>query len=245
MAITAAGLAGGAKANNTTSVSRSVGSVTAGQLVIIMGMKYSPGSDVFVAGDCTQTAGTATISTPTLDAIYGGDDGSGTDYNYTGIWSCLVTGSGTLTMQVGGALAGSYLLIGVEAFNPDSGFAWDAARLEDENGGNFQTNSLASTDTGNGTSAGAAVFAACMNLSSSNGAITEDGAFTLIFENHDADDNGSSIYRIVSTGTTDSGTWSHSTSNTGSAAALAVYKQTAAGGGGGATSRNLLLMGVG
>lgn len=222
MTITAAGLAGGAPGNNTTSVSHSVGSVTAGQLVVICGMKYSPSADPFVAADCTKSAGTATLGTISLDKTNGGADGVGA-FGYTGIWSAIVTGSGTLTMQVGGAVAGSYLLIAAEAFNGN----WDGTRVEATAGTDQDTTSPVST--GNATSAGAALFVGAMqNNAAAASTITHDAAFSLIYENETStDDNGSAIYRIVSTGTTDSGDWTSTALNAGMAS-LVVYKEAAA-----------------
>lgn len=232
MTITAASLAGGASGNNTTSVSRSMGSVTAGQLVVVWGMKYSPSADAFAAGDCTQSAGTATIGAVSLDRSDGGDDNppGAANFMYSGVWSCIVTGSGTLTMQVGGAVAGSYLLIGAEAFNG----SWDASRVEAVNGATVTTNDQLTPGTGNGTSAGAALFAAALQANTSDAStITPDAAFTTAYENETGtDDNGSAIYRIVGSGTTDAGDWTLSTAGTvnGTAQSLVVYKEAAGGG---------------
>lgn len=229
MTITAAGLAGGTAGNNTTSASYNLGSVTAGQLIVVWGMKYSPSVDAFVVGDCTKSAGTATIDTPTLDRTNGGDDGgAGTDAAHTAIWSCLVTGSGTLTMQVGGAVAGSFILVAAEAFNG----SWDASRVEAVNGQLITTDTTSSTTTGNATSAGAGLFCAGLQLNTTAATtITPDAAFTTAYENESGtDDNGSAIYRIVSTGTTDAGDWTHGTTHIGAACVLAVYKETAAAG---------------
>jgi hypothetical protein len=195
-------------------------------MLIVCGMKYSPSADAFVVGDCTQTAGTATLGTIALDKTNGGADGS--VYGYAGVWSAIVTGSGTLTMQVGGAVAGSYLLIATEAFNG----SWDAARVEASNGTDSDTSSPVST--GDATSAGAGLFVGAMqNSSASASTITQDAAFTLIYENETGtDDNGSAIYRIVGTGTTDAAEWT-STSLSVGFASLVVYKEAAGGGGGG------------
>ncbi len=225
LAASAAGLAGGNFGNNTTSVTRSMGSVTAGQLVVVYGMKFSPTADAFVAGDVTKSAGTATIGTVSLDRTNGGDDGTATAYAYAGIWSAIVTGSGTLTMQVGGAAAGSYILIAAEAFNG----SWDASRVEAVNGSLVTTNSTSSTSTGNVTSAGAAVMAAAIQLNTNAATtITPDAAFTTVYENETGtDDNGSAIYRIVGSGTTDAGDWTHGTNHNGTASAIVAYKEVA------------------
>src|SRR5688572_17812296 len=126
---------GGNFANNATAVTRSVGSVTAGSLIVVCGMKFSPTTDAFAAGDCTQSAGTATIGSVTLDRGHNLDMAGGSGWGSVGIWSAPVTGSGTLTMQVGGALAGSYLLIGAGEFSG----SWDSSRVENVNSGGSAT----------------------------------------------------------------------------------------------------------
>jgi hypothetical protein len=206
-----------------------MGSVSVGQLVKVWGMKYSPSVDAFVAADCTKSAGTATIGAVSLDRTNGGDDGgAGTDSCHAAVWSAIVTGAGTLTMQVGGAVAGSYLLIAAEAFNG----SWDASRLEAVNGQLIITDATSSSTTGNGTSAGAALFCAALQMNTSAATtITPDAAFTTVYENETGtDDNGSAIYRIVSTGTTDAGDWTHGTTHVGVADVLTVDKEVAAGG---------------
>jgi hypothetical protein len=243
MAITAAGLAGGAFADDTTSVSRNMGSVTAGQLIVVGAGKYSPSTDAFVAGDCTKSAGTATIGTVTLARTDGGSTGTGA-FAHTGIWWAICTGSGTLTMQVGGAVAGSYLHIGAEAFNGN----WDAASEEAENGALNTGNAITALGTGNATSAGAALFVGVLALNTSNNtAINPDGAFTTIFESEDGTAHavGSSIYRIVGTGTTDAADWTFTAlsgaAGDGGCCTLAVFKEAA--GGGGTTGRGRLVGG--
>lgn len=227
MTITSAGLAGGNNANSATSVERSLGSVTAGQLVVVVGMRFSTTADTPVAGDVTQSAGTATIGTVSLDRTNGGET-AGSVYAEVGIWSAIVTGSGSLTMQFAGAPASSYLLIGAEAFNG----SWDSSRVEAVNGQLLTTDSTSSSTTGDATSAGAALFVAGLQMNTNSATtITPDGAFTTIYENETGtDDNGSAIYRIVSTGTTDAGDWTHGTDHTGTAASVVVYKEAAGGG---------------
>lgn len=229
MTITAAALAGGNFGDNATSATRSIGSVTAGQLVLVWGMKYSPSSDAFVAGDCTKSAGTATIGTPTLDRQDGGDMGNGA-YGYSGLWSVIVTGSGTLTMQVGGAATGSYLLIAAEAFNG----SWDSSRVDGTPTGNLDIgNSISSMSTGNITTTGAALIAACVAINNNSAAtITPDGAFTTVYEQETVDHAlGSAIYRIVSSGTTDAGDWTFTaldgSAGNGAAASIVAYKEAA------------------
>lgn len=228
MPITAAGLAGGNNANSATSVTRSMGSVTAGQLVIVSGMKYSPSADAFVVGDCTQSAGTATLGAFTLDRSDGGDDGSGSAFIYSGKWSAIVTGSGTCTVQIGGAVASSFLLVGAEAFNPSAGRTWGANRVGGRvNGALVPTNGTTSSTTGNVTSTEEAVISACLVLANTAAnTITPDGAFLTVYENETGtDQNGSDIYQIVATGTTDAGDWTHGAANDGTSCSIVAYQQ--------------------
>jgi len=223
MAITAAGLAGGNFANSATAVTRNMGSVTAGQLVVVAGGKYSPSLDAFVAGDCTQSAGTATLGAFTLDRTNGGDAGAGSAFNHTAIWSAIVTGSGTCTVQVGGAVAGSFLICGAEAFNG----TWNSTRVEAVNGQLLTTDGTASSTTGNVTSAGAALMFAAIDLDNTAATtITPDGAFTTVYENETGtDNNGSVVYRLVSSGTTDAGDWTHGTTHNGTSCCIVAYRE--------------------
>lgn len=223
MTITAAALAGGNNGNDTTSTTRNMGSVTAGQLIIVFGMKYSPSADAFVASDVTKSAGTASIDTVQLDAVHGGDLGSSTNFGYTALWSAIVTTGGTLTLQLGGALAASYLLIAAEAFNGN----WSSSRVVSTNGALLATDSTSSSSTGNASSAGAALFCAALQINSTAPTtITPDAAFTTVYENETGtDDNGSAIYRIVTGATTDAGDWTHGTSHAGTACSLVVYQE--------------------
>ena len=235
MTITAAGVAAGNFNNDATSVANNADlNVTAGQLVVICGMKYSPSNDAFVAGDCTKSAGTATLGTIALD-VSNNVNTDGGNYAAVGVWSAIVTGSGTLRMQVGDAVSGSYLLIGVEAFNG----TWDSSRLE---ASNSATHGIGSPTTvwssGNATSAGAALFVGCAQFNNNtSGTISYNtiggSAPTVIYQNTaGTDDNGGSVYRIVATGTTDdvAGTTANATIGN---ACVAVYKEAAGGGGGG------------
>jgi hypothetical protein len=180
MAIAAVGSqAGGTNANNATSVSRAFGSnVSVGSLIIVVGMKFSPSNDAYVAGDCTKSAGTATIGTVALDHSSNITTG-GTNHAAVGIWSAIVTGAGSLTMQTAGAAAGSFLLIATAEFSG----SWDASRLEAgvSNAGTGADSDAAGT-SGDATSAGAALFIGGLSLeTNSGGTITPDAAFTAIF----------------------------------------------------------------
>lgn len=240
MTITAAGIAVGNNANNATSVSNAADiNVTAGQLLVIWGMKYSPTADPFVAGDCTKLSGTATIDTPTLDRLDGGVYG-GVTCSYAAVWSCIVTGSGTLRMQVGGALNNSFMNIATEAFN-SAASTWDSSRVEAVNSAFQATDNQTPAASGNVTSVGGALFVGGLSLASASAmTITPDGAFTQVYEeeNGAVSNTGSAIYRIVTGGTTDQAEWTvPTTGNFGWAAVAVVYKEV--GGGGGVTLSNV------
>lgn len=217
----------------SSAATRAFGSnVTAGNLIVVMAGKDTGAA--FVAGDCTKSAGTATLGTIALDAQFRFDLG-GSAFHSVGIWSAIVTGSGSCTMRVAGA-AGNYWHISTSEWNSDVG--WDASRVEQApTGQGDATNDIGTATTGNGTSAGKALFMAVM-CSDGSGVetITPDAAFTQIFEQEDASAHlmGNHQYRIVASGTTDAGDWTLSGAggNNGVLAQLVIYKETAGGGGG-------------
>jgi hypothetical protein len=226
MAITEVGLATGNNGNNTTNVTLTFGTVSVGQLVVVCGMKYSPSTtDVFELADIsTYTDTTATVDTWTLDKQNGGNDGEGSGC-FSAVWSTTVTGAGQLNLQISGATSGSYLLIAAEAFNG----TWDSSRVENTNGQLATANNFTAGSTLSVTTADAGLMVGCIaaNTTTAN-TFTPDGAFTTIYENETGtDDNGSAIYRIVSTGTTDAGDWTVTGSNNGYSASIVAYKEAA------------------
>lgn len=207
--------------------------VTAGSLLVVSAARWKSGdSGAYIAGDLTKSAGTATIGTPVLEYT-----GTPAGSHRVGLWSVLVTGSGTLTMQV--AHSGtSYGSIVVAEYSG----TWDGTRTEDAASG---TGSGSPANSGNATSAGAAVFVG--SYTSGNGAneaITEDAAFTVLGEDEAGSDRieHSCISQIVATGTTDAASWS--VNGAAWAAGVVVFKEGSGGGGGGAIPR-MSLLGVG
>lgn len=218
----------GAVADNTTSVSKAFpGNITSGNRIIIVGIKFSPSNDAFAAGDCTKTAGTATIGSIALD-IQVNFNYTGGDYIAVGIWSAAVTGTGSCTMQVGGAVAGSYLLIASDEFTSSIGsITFDTGK----------------TSTGTGSTG--APTASAITPSAYDGLIiggvgtatagatthTPGSGFTQIFEEEDgsAHMTGSAIYRVLTSG---SGTanWTAPTTVPWAVASAAYIEQAAAGG---------------
>jgi hypothetical protein len=233
-----AGQASGTLADNTTSISLAFGSnVSVGSLVVVAATKYSPSDDAFVAGDCTKSAGTATIGTISMDVSANVNTAS-SNYAVTAVWSCVVTGAGSLTMQVAGAASGSYLLIGIDEYTG----SWDASRLETSNTKTVAGTNSSAADSNSVTSAGAALMVAGLGLNGPGAiAITDDASFTSIYKEDSGDHMvGSFIRRIVTTGTTDTANWTLSGTNDGYAAVIAVYKEAAGGGGGGGTSGGMM-----
>lgn len=227
MTITFVQAPAGISANATTSASLAFGSnVTAGNLVVVVAPKFSPSNDAWQAGDCTKSAGTATIGTIAFDVSISNQQASDGVYADMAIWSAIVTGSGSLTMQVSGAASNSYILLSVAEFSG----AWDSSRLETSNTNNADPGTTTTNcDSGSVTSAGAALMLAGiqLNVVSGGGTLTEDGSFTSLFTNTTTtDDNGGAQYRIVSTGTTDAANWTLSGDTLAAwAAAIAVYKE--------------------
>ena len=187
--------------------------VSVGQLVVV-GIS-SDGAGTFVSGDCTKSAGTATIDGFVLDK----QQNSPTD-QHCAFWSTLVTGAGSLTIAV--ATGGSFSVTGVQVYNGN----WDSSRLEASNGANGTTSTTPSS--GNATSAGAAVFLGALAVgNSANVTLTEDSNWTSIFEspNGTAHEVGEIIDRIVSSGTTDDANWTISAAPTRTACCVVVYKE--------------------
>lgn len=218
----------GNKAGGVTSVSKAFTSdVTAGSLVIIMGATAATSNRAMASGDCTKTAGTSTISSITLHQELVASI-SGGYYGPVGIWSCLVTGSGSLTLQIASQPSGSYPLIGIAEFSPTAGYEWDASRYESQN---EASGASGNSSSGNVTSAGAAVFAGVeVHNSGSNSAVTEDANWALVYEAEDGTTGveASTITRIAASGLTDDANWTLP-SNFGWVAGAACFKETSTG----------------
>lgn len=223
-------IVGGQSAGNAasaTSVSLAYGSdVSTDSLLVIVGSKVSTDTGGFSAGDLTKTAGTATITTLTLDTSVTVDAVQGK--SSTGIWSAIVTSGGSLTLQLAGVGANPGAHIALSEFTGD----WDASRLEDSaTGSNAADNTNAAT--ANATSAGAALFiGGAETFYISTVTMTEGGAWTVIAETEGTSagtSDAAAIYQIVGTGTTDAADWTL-TNNLGWSGAEAIYQEAAAGG---------------
>lgn len=197
--------------------------LTAGRMIVVVGWMWNNGSAFgpFASGDCTKTAGTATLDTITL-ATQRRRTTSGAFQINVGIWSALVTGSGSCTMQIGTFPAGSFSAIALMEVSTDVG--WDSGRLE---ASSSNDGSSTTPDSGNATSAGGALFVGGQVANfGTNSAITPDGAFSTCFEseNGTAHQPGSAIYRVVSSGTTDSASWTNA-ANDQWGAIVAAFKE--------------------
>lgn len=216
--------AGGATVDLSTTASRAFPSnVTAGNLVWIAAGKYDPNSpSTFVVGDCTKSAGTATIGAITLDCVL--NVGS----IAVGIWSALVTGSGSLTLQVSNA-ATVYSAIGSDEWA--SSIGWDASRRED-----FKTGSGTATTqaTASMTSAGAAGFVGvtCLDASGNISDYSQTGAYTRVYLETDGSvhEPGCIFSALVGTGTSQVASTSNSLNGSQLYVAAGVVYKEATGG---------------
>lgn len=212
-------------ASATTASLAFPGNVTAGSLIIIASPSYKFSADDSIAADCTKASGTATIGTVSLD--------SQVNYattRYCAIWSAIVTGTGSLTMQVDNFPASSNIGLWIDEFTG----SWDSSRLEDSDG---LASAGGGAPVGNAmTSAGAALFFA-VAVKDSGTAFVPEAAWTGVGAYVDRDH---AIYQIVGSGTTDAPEWTAPTGATWVIAG-AVYKEAA----GGSIVPRLMLLGVG
>jgi hypothetical protein len=197
--------------------------VSVGQLIVVTGQWYAAAGAVTpAAGDLTKTAGTATIGTPTLDVS---DERVTSGTTGLGFWSVLVTGAGSLTLQL--APGGDYTTIEVSVWDG----SWDASRVEHAPAIAFSTaDGETSHPSATGTSAGAALMIGAMAADKiTNDALTEDASFTVIAEEEDATtyQYGGASYRIVPSATSDISNYTSVNNNGGWLSGIVVYKEAA------------------
>jgi hypothetical protein len=222
--------AGKGLGDNATSMTKAyTNPVSTNSLVLIGAVKYPGTSDVFLAADCTKSAGTATIGTVTLDKQYQITNGA-SSFIALGIWSCLVTAGGTLTMQIAGMPSGSYGAV----FTDEYTGSFDSSRVDGTpaQGGSY-TASQTAASSGNVTTAGAGLIFGVLGMDTSANpfSMTEDGAFSPVASETNGSSHmvGAAIRRIVTTGTTDAADWVIGSSNAGWAAIAVAYKEVAGG----------------
>jgi hypothetical protein len=229
---------GGVTNNNAATVSRAYpGNVTSGNIVIVACGKYDPGSTVFLAGAVAKSAGTATLG---AFALHAQDQNSGDTPHNVGVWSAIVTGTGSLTLTVTGS-SGSYWVLATDELTATTGF--DASRAEatantNPNGGATSTTQI-SDDM---TSAANAAFFGMVELSTGVNVtdLTEDAAFTRVYRETDGTSGtvGTGMIRIVSSGTTDRIESTTSSSGAQLFIAVGVVLKEIGGGGGSVLGSN-------
>lgn len=222
--------AGGTTTDNSATVARAYpGNVTAGNLIIAVVGKYDAGSVAFTSTDIAKSAGTATIG---AFALHASDQNTGDTPHNIGVFSAIVSGSGSLTLTCTGS-SGSYWEMGTDELSATGG--WDGSRAEATADTNPTGGSTATTQISDDmTSAGAAVFVGGVEISTGNNVVslTEDAAFTRIYREPDGTAHvvGISMLRIVTSGTTDRIESTSSSSELFIAAGV-VLKEVGGGGG--------------
>lgn len=229
MSITSVGSqAGGVTQDNANAVTRAFGvNVTAGNRVVVIAAKSIAAHRAFIAGDCTKSAGTATIGAITLDATASYNDTAGPSGVWldVGIWSAPVTGSGSLTMRVAGD-AGTYWVFATDELNSSLGSnqisVGTTSSGSDDGGG---------PDSGNITPASfdAAIIGGMCTGTTGAEFHTPDAAFTTIYEEEDGSSHatGAVIRRVLTTGS-DSASWTLPVTVSWVAAAVAYIESAAA-----------------
>jgi formylmethanofuran dehydrogenase subunit C len=201
------------------------GNVTAGSLIVFGAHRYNVSTDSpFTAGNLTKTAGTSTIGTITLDQSNTILDGS--QYQQ-GIWSCIVTGTGSLTLTCAGGVSGAFWMVAADEYTG----SFDTNRVEAINLGETATNGVTPAVSGNGTSAGAGLFWGLLGIDgSSTITITPEAAFTQVYEQQSASTHltGAAERQITGGATTDQAEWTLSGTWTMYTALLVVYREVTA-----------------
>lgn len=220
-----AGQAGGASGAVGSSPSKAfAGNVTAGNLIVVCGIAYAQHSSTGLAvGDCTKSAGTATIGTIALNSniTYKYDS---TNYMSVAIWSVPVTGTGSCTMQVT-SYTSWYVDMSINEYTSSLGS--NKLTLNDHRTGSGASGAPA---TASGSSTANAVFCgATSNSGASNPITCTPGAtYTQVYEEEDGADyeSGNIEDKIVTGATSSTADWTAPTTYPW-AAALAVYQEPA------------------
>jgi hypothetical protein len=200
------------------------GNITNGNLITVIAWAYNnTGVHTFIAGDCSKTAGTATIGSISLDKQIAYDTGGG-EYLNVGIWSAIVTGTGSATMQISNQPSDATIDITLAEFSTST--TWDSGRATASNSAH---NTGTNIDSGSASSTGVGLFIGGMNFNgpSSGLTFTTNNSFTDIVKSDGSggDQPGGSAYRIVTTTTTTS--LDYTATNSGdSLAAVVVYTPT-------------------
>lgn len=203
----ASGQGSGVVGNNVTSVSRAFPSnVATDSLVLVCLTHYNPPQTDLDAGPF-KSAGTATLGTWQKHADRRVLLGGGSSLVGLGIYSAPVTAGGSLTLGYNSASA-SFITFGTDEL---TGADLTSTRALSPVGADTGSGSgSTAVDTGNLTSTGGGIFVGAMTYDGNAGdtTITQDGAFSLLYEYESwAIMTGSHILRIVTGATTDAASW--------------------------------------
>lgn len=220
------GQSGGASGASGGAISKAfTGNVTSGNLILVLGWRYNDTTSTdFTAGNCTKSAGTATIGAIAKDVslayLY-----SSPFYIGAAIWSCQVTGTGSCTMNIAVGAGSSQTDIAIAEFHSDSG-AITFLSGTNKTG----TGASGAPATASATSTGNSIFAGCVGTGTGGATTHTVGAgFTQIYEEENGATlmTGSSEYKIV-TATSSTASWTAPTTAQW-VAALAVYQEPVSG----------------
>lgn len=221
----------GIRFDAATNFSRAFGAnVQVGSLIVVA--VWSSSATPFVLANCTKIAGTATIAGLQFDEENDFDVGAAEIAN-AGIWSAIVTGAGSLTMQVA-TPAGTYGGIGIV----EAGGSWDATRREDHQVGQTAPDDTTAIDTAPLTSAGAGLFVGAVAVMGSEAGVifTPNSPFINIVSETDntAHQAGAIARNLYVAGTTDTVGWTipGGVANRGWTAVGVVYREAGGGGAG-------------
>lgn len=201
------------------------GNITSGNTIFVLGMRYTTSSKAFVAGDCTKSAGTATIGSIALDSATEYNVSAG-NYLQIGIWSASVTGTGSATMQLAAGGGGSYQIMAIDEAHSDVGAISFVAGSNKAGSG-----ATGAPATASGSSTTNAIFMAAVATITSGATTHTPGlTYSQIYEEEDGASyqTGNAEYKIVTGATSSTADWQAPTTVPW-AAALAVYQEPAAG----------------
>lgn len=203
--------------------------VTVGNRVYVVGeMVHGNDNGVFVAGDASQSAGTATLGTFQLLHQRYGTTGAGEGFSKVGIWGAEVTGTGSCTIAVGDTGATSSVThIQILEASGD----WPTTLVVEDSGDSLATGSGTNATTGDLTAADEGLFIGGVVALGAPTA-TPDASFTEIDESTTGGGQvlGSGIYRIVTSGgLTDAIQWTLGGTLVGHITAGVVIQEAAGG----------------
>jgi hypothetical protein len=213
-----------ATANSTASIAIAFpNNVAVGSLLTVIVANVTTGADSpVIAGQLAKSAGTATVGTITMDKAEG-TLLSGVYPMNVGIFSCIVTGAGSLTLTYTASSSQLGLYIAINEFTG----SWDGSRVEATSSADGASTA---PSAGTLTSAGAALFVDGFALGNGSPVtVTEDGTFTLIASDGGGAANVAAGAEFYVSGSGASGTPTWTTTGSGAWSAVGVvYKEAAA-----------------